>query len=215
MSVPWLTAIWSSISVPILISLFAIFLALLTFLRGRPSEETERVQDYQMRIVAGRVLSLYEDTRLIPALKKTEEERKKRNAEKEGEPMRPAKKHVFPAMQRNAQLLEEALEKGIGLGLMTELMGSRPLSMQMFHQFRRELLTLSQLDPREVTYDTWAARHYLCGLIRLLDQLSAYREQVFPKSVQNYIKDKIAQECIEEAWEYLRQQTDCHSCFQT
>ena len=139
------------------ISALALVVSFLSFWRTRPALQLKRDQQAQMAVVASRATVLWDQMKTIATVTSNNHQ---------------IDSYLFPSMKTNARRLEESMDKAIGLGLFTALVGSDSLSLTLFTAFIQSLSHAfsTESDGPEV----WRKQHLLMGMVRLLESCKRY-----------------------------------------
>ena len=145
---------------PILISILALSVSFLTFGEDEPQKSLKRRQHKIMRILATRVIILWEQIMVITAA----------NYHKyEVDP------YLLRSMQVNAQRIEEALDQAIGNGLWNEVVQSREHAVSLYVALVQSLVDASSEDSG---LEAWGKQHLVMGMHRLLEVCEAYIRKI-------------------------------------
>lgn len=139
------------------ISALALVVSFLSFWRTRPALQLKRDQQAQMAVVASRATVLWDQMQTITT------------ATSNNHQIDP---YLFPSMKTNARRLEESIDKAIGLGLFTALVGSDSLSLTLFTAFIQGLS--HSFSTESVGPEVWTKQHLLMGMVRLLESCKRY-----------------------------------------
>jgi hypothetical protein len=139
------------------ISALALVVSFLSFWRTRPALQLKRDQQAQMAVVASRATVLWDQMKTITT------------ATSNNHQIDP---YLFPTMKTNARRLEESIDKAIGLGLFTALVGSDSLSLTLFTAFIQGLS--HSFSTESVGPEVWTKQHLLMGMVRLLESCKRY-----------------------------------------
>jgi hypothetical protein len=139
------------------ISAVALVVSSLTFWRTRPALQLKRDQQAQMTVVASRATVLWDQMQTIIAAKSNDHH---------------IDSYLFPSMRANARRLEESMDKAIGLGLFTVLVGGDSLSLNLFTAFIQSLS--HAFSDESVEPEVWTKQHLLMGMVRLLESCKSY-----------------------------------------
>jgi hypothetical protein len=80
--------------------------------------------------------------------------------------------YLFPSMKANARRLEESIDKAIGLGLFTVLVGGDSLSLTLYTAFIQSLSHAFR--DESVEPQVWTKQHLRMGMVRLLESCRRY-----------------------------------------
>lgn len=139
------------------ISAVALMVSSLTFWRTQPALQLKRDQQAQMAVVASRATVLWDQMQTIIAATSNNHQ---------------IDSYLFPSMKANARRLEESIDKAIGLGLFTILVGSDSLSLNLFTAFIQGLTHV--FSDESVGPEVWTKQHLLMGMVRLLESCRRY-----------------------------------------
>jgi hypothetical protein len=139
------------------ISAVALVVSSLTFWRTRPALQLKRDQQAQMAVVASRATVLWDQMQTIIAATSNNHL---------------IDSYLFASMKANARRLEESIDKAIGLGLFTVLVGGDSLSLTLFTAFIQSLSHAFR--DESVEPEVWTKRHLLMGMVRLLESCRHY-----------------------------------------
>ena len=139
------------------ISAVALVVSSLTFWRTRPALQLKRDQQSQMAVVASRATVLWDQMQTIIAAISNNHQ---------------IDSYLFPSVKANARRLEESIDKAIGLGLFTVLVGGDSLSLSLFTAFIQSLS--HAFSDESVQPEVWTKQHLLMGMVRLLESCRRY-----------------------------------------
>jgi hypothetical protein len=139
------------------ISAVALVVSSLSFWRTRPALQLKRDQQSQMAVVASRATVLWDQMQTIIAATSNNHQ---------------IDSYLFPSVKANARRLEESIDKAIGLGLFTVLVGGNSLSLSLFTAFIQSLS--HAFSDESVQPEVWTKQHLLMGMVRLLESCRRY-----------------------------------------
>ena len=182
------TAIWA-ISISGIALLVSVVSVVVTIYRSAPSTLLYHEQMAVMRIVASRTIVLWEQLQTIATTQAS------------GSTI---DSYILSSYQKNALRLEEVLDKAIGLGLLSKLMGTHKHSFILFVAFVQSLNHIATLEePAKKLLEEWMSQHFSMGLVRLVDTLRKFDSSLLPQSVYNSLDERRLEKLTEEAWTYL------------
>ena len=182
------TAIWA-ISISGIALLVSVVSVAVTIYRSTPSTLLYHEQMAVMRIVASRTMVLWDQRRTIET------------AQVSGITINP---YMLSSYHKSALRLEEVLDKAIGIGLLSKLMGTHEQSFILFVDFLRSLNHIATLEgPAKKLLEEWLNQHFSMGLVRLVDTLRKFDSSLLPQSVYNSLDERRMEKLTEEAWTYL------------
>ena len=186
-SVAMNTEIWI-ISISALALLVSVVSVAITIYRTAPSTMLDQEQIAAMRIVASRTMVVWEQLQMIS------------NAAVMGNT---TYSQLLPSYQRNAFRLEEALDKAIGIGLFSTLIGDRKHALILYVVFVQSLHHVATVkEPNKQPPKVWTNEHYAMGLVRLLDIMRKFDPPLIPQSAYDDIDLKKLEQFIEKAYTY-------------
>jgi hypothetical protein len=141
------------------ISTLGLVVSFLTFWRNRPVLQLKRDQQAQMAVVASRATVLWDQMQTIIATSSSDNQ---------------IDAYLFPSLKANGRRLEESIDKAIGLGLFTILVGDDSLSLTLFTAYVQSLSHTFSAEPAEA--EAWTKRHLLMGMVRLLESCRRYEK---------------------------------------
>ena len=139
------------------ISAVALVVSFLTFWRTQPALQLKRDQQAQMAVVASRATVLWDQMETI------------RVATSKKDQIDP---YLFPSVKANARRLEESIDKAIGLGLFTVLIGGDSLSLTLFTAFLQSMS--HAFSDESFDHEVWKKWHLRMGMVRLLQSCRCY-----------------------------------------
>jgi hypothetical protein len=143
------------------ISAIALVISSLTFWRTRPASQLKRDQQAQMAVVASRATVLWDQMQTIIVATSNSHQ---------------INSYLLPSMKSNARRLEESVDKAIGLGLFTVLVGGDSLSLTLFTAFIQSLSHASSTESVESA--VWTKQHLSMGMVRLLESCRRYDNNI-------------------------------------
>lgn len=162
-----------------------------TIYRSAPSTLLFQKQMAAMRIVASRTMVLWDQLQTIATAQVTDSA---------------IDSYILSSYQKNALRLEEALDKAIGIGLLSKLMGNHKHSFILYVAFVQSLNHVATLeDPDKRPLEEWTKQHFSMGLVRLIDILRKFDSPLLPQSVYHSLDEERLEKLTEEAWTYLDQ----------
>jgi len=139
------------------ISAVALVVSSLTFWRTRPALQLKRDQQAQMAVVASRATVLWDQMQTIIATTSNNHQ---------------IDSYLFPSVKANARRLEESIDKAIGLGLFTALVGGDSPSLTLFTAFIQSLS--HAFSDKSDEPEVWTKQHLHMGMVRLLESCRRY-----------------------------------------
>ena len=143
-------------NLPLIISCVSIVIAILTFYRTAPSQQLRRDQIAQMRILASRVATFWIQLESAMTLVRSESA---------------VDPYMRQAMVYNAGQLRDAIEKCIGLGLLSDFLDKEAGELYRLTAFLQSLGWLAGLSDKEqqtIPFDDFLKAHIVMGVIRTL-----------------------------------------------
>jgi hypothetical protein len=159
-----------------------------TMSRNSDAAQLRRKQDATMKVVASRALVSWEQIQNFLHAQKM-------NQEIDG--------YLIPSSVQTVKRLEASLDEALSVGLMENIVGSSNHAMTYHSVFIQSLVHLVCRDVDSLKSPIeWTKQHYLFGLIRLLDRCLNYPGAVFPKKIENQVRNQI-KPLRNEAFSYL------------
>ena len=182
------TATWA-ISISGIALLVSVVSVAVTIYRSAPSTLLYHEQMAVMRIVASRTMVLWDQLRTIATAQVSSST---------------INSYRLSSFQKNALRLEEALDKAIGIGLLSKLLGNHEHSFILYVAFVQSLNRIATLEePDKQPLKEWTEQHFSMGLVRLVDVLRKFNSSLLPQSVYHSLDEGRLEELTEEAWTYL------------
>ena len=178
------------IIISLIISGFSFGISLLTYWRNRRSEQLKREQDSQMLILASRIVVFWEQLQNIASAKVHKYS------------FHP---YIFDSLRKNATRIEDSLQKAIGLGLWTKIIGDNPQSTILYSTFIQDLLHSASTQGERL--DDWTGTHLLTGVIRTIEACELYKNPSVLEITQP-VYAKISSYLKENAWTYLTKEAE-------
>ena len=160
-----------------------------TIYRSAPSTLLHHEQMAAMRIVASRTMVLWDQLKFISTAH---------------EISRTIDSYILSSFQTNALRLEEALDKAIGIGLLSNLMGNHKHSFILYVAFVQSLNHIATLEePDKQPLEEWMQPNFSMGLVRLVDLQRKFDSSLLPQSVYDSMDEGRMKKLTEEAWTYI------------
>lgn len=163
----------------LLVSGFALTISALTYYHNLPTAVLKRDQDAQMRQIAHQAYLIHFQYGFILRILDAEGAKAAKNEYAES---------LLNSLRRNAAVLTQHIDQGVGLGLIEELQGKHDASTILFSDFRAALLEVIEGgESSTLTKEEIWDRRVILGLYRLLDQCLKYRTPLLPASIRNHL----------------------------
>jgi len=169
----------------LIVSCLSLIVSFLAFWRGRPSSQLHRDQQGQMRVLTARTVVLWDQ--MLTVMGAT-------SGKYSLDP------YVFGAMRVSAHRLEEALDKAIGLGLWSRIVGDDPTSLPMYTALVR---CLTDAANQEISSpEPWTKEHLVMGMVRLLDACAADSDGSKETALARLVSSRVTPEIRQMAYTY-------------
>ena len=182
------TATWA-ISISGIALLVSVVSVAVTIYRSAPSTLLYHEQMAAMRIVATRTMVLWEQLQKIAIAQVSSST---------------IDSDILSSYQKNALRLEEALDKAIGIDLLSKLMGDHKNSFILYVVFVESLNYIATMEkPNKEPLEEGMNLHFSMGLVRLVDILRKFDSSLLPQSVFHSLGERHLEKLTEEAWTYM------------
>ena len=178
------------IIISLIISGLSFGVSFLTFWLNRRSVQFKRDQESQMVVLASRAVILWEQLQNIVTVKVHDVTY---------DPF------IFESLRKNALRFEDSLQKAIGLGLWSNLIGNKPGSTLLYSTFTQELL--DSASSQENNINDWTGMHLLMGMIRTIEACERYRVPSVSE-ITKRVYANITENLKEHAWSYLTKEAE-------
>lgn len=171
--------------ISLVISGLSFFVAFLSYWRNRPSVQLKKDQEYQMLILAGQSIVFWKQLESLAIVELSKSE---------------VDPYIFGSLRKNALRFEDSLQKAIGLGLWTNIIGDNPRNIFLFSAFIQSLLNAGTSKKNDITQFT--SLHILMGVIRTIEACEQYGSPMISEITEK-VYNQIDESLKADAWIYL------------
>lgn len=167
----------------------SLLVSVLTFLRNSPNAQLRRDQRAHMRVLSSRAIVLWDQLQTLIASQENKHD---------------VDPYLYGAMRINARRVEDCLDRAIGLGLWSVVVGERKDHAIALHAaFTQSLVDASSKE--EAGTEPWLKLHLLMGMVRLPATCAEHEEGRDGGVLKGALRSRTNPDLLRKAWGYLEE----------